>query len=162
MQYLRFGLLGCLLTLALMPSAFAVLSDDYLPPNAGDPDYNAGVEAWKREDWRATVEHMTKVITRRPWDDNAHNLMGFAYRKLGDYDRALEHYQKALELNPHHRGALEYLGETYVEMGQLDKAKEMLERLAVECRRITGALTNAAQPECAEWQDLKTAIEAHR
>ena len=52
----------------------------------------------------------------RPWDAEAHNLAGHAYRKLGDYERALTLYDQALRLNPHHRGALEYLGEAYLEL----------------------------------------------
>ena len=76
------------------------------------------------------IEHMTRVIAQRPWHDDAHNLMGFAYRKLGDYDRALEAYDRALELNPHHRGALEYLGEAYLELDRPELAKDMLDRLA--------------------------------
>ena len=88
-----------------------------------DDEYAQGKAAFEREDWPAVIEHMTRAIAERPWDDDAHNLMGFAYRKLGDYDQALEQYDRALALNPHHRGALEYLGEAYLEMDQPELAK---------------------------------------
>ena len=109
---------------------------------SGDDAYAAGKAAFGREDWAEVIEHMTRVIAERPWHDDAHNLMGFAYRKLGDYDRALEEYDRALKLNPHHRGALEYLGEAYLELDRPELAKEMLDRLAAECQRVAvGATT---------------------
>jgi tetratricopeptide (TPR) repeat protein len=129
----------------------------------GDDDYARGKAAFDREDWAEVIEHMTRVIAERPWHDDAHNLMGFAYRKLGNYDRALEEYDRALELNPHHRGALEYLGEAYLELDRPELAKEMLDRLAVECQRIAvGAAAVAAwQSGCEEWLELKEAYDSH-
>ena len=125
-------------------------------------EYAQGKAAFEREDWHAVIDHMTRAIEERPWDDDAHNLMGFAYRKLGDYDRALEQYDRALALNPHHRGALEYLGEAYLEMDQPQLAKGMLDRLVVECRRINVSATDGGwQASCEEWQDLNEAYEAY-
>jgi tetratricopeptide (TPR) repeat protein len=128
-----------------------------------DDDYATGKAAVEREDWPEVVEHMTRVIAERPWHDDAHNLLGFAYRKLGDYGRALEAYDRALELNPHHRGALEYLGEAYLELDRPELAKEMLDRLADECQQVAIRATTAAgsQSDCEEWQELKQAYDAY-
>jgi tetratricopeptide (TPR) repeat protein len=129
------------------------------PPN---DEYAQGKAAFEREDWPAVIEHMTRAIAERPWDDDAHNLMGFAYRKLGDYDRALEQYDRALALNPHHRGALEYLGEAYLEMDQPELAKGLLDRLVVECQRLDVSATDGGwQANCDEWQDLNEAYRAY-
>jgi tetratricopeptide (TPR) repeat protein len=129
----------------------------------GEDDYGRGKAAFEREDWPGVIEHMSRVIAERPWHDDAHNLMGFAYRKLGDYDRALEAYDRALELNPHHRGALEYLGEAYLELDRPELAKEMLDRLAAECRQVAVGATAVATWEagCAEWRELKEAYDAY-
>jgi tetratricopeptide (TPR) repeat protein len=130
------------------------------PP--GDDDYAAGKAAFEREDWQGVIDHLTRVIAERPWDDDAHNLMGFAYRKLGDYDQALEQYDRALTLNPHHRGALEYLGEAYLDLDRPELAKAMLDRLTVECQRIAASATEDAwQTDCEEWQDLNEAYRAY-
>lgn len=102
----------------------------------GNENYDAGVDAFDRKDWPGVIEQMSQVITRRPWHDNAHNLMGFAYRKLGDYDRSLASYTRALSLNPHNRAALEYLGEAYLDLNQPERAEEILGRLELECKRI--------------------------
>lgn len=163
MQRFRSYLLFCLFMAALVPSALAVLSGYQIQREAaGDPDYAAGLTAFEHADWQGVIDSMTRVIERRPWQDNAHSLMGFAYRKLGDYRRSLEHYQKALELNPYNRGALAYLGETYLEMGHLAEAKRILDRLKTACDRIADSRSqNDGQSHCQEWQELRTAIDAY-
>jgi tetratricopeptide (TPR) repeat protein len=154
----------CLLLLAVVPSALAVLSDDGSPPviAPGDPDQAAARAAFQRGEWQGVVDNMAKVIERRPWDDDAHNLMGFAYRKLGNYRQALIHYQRALDLNPHHRGVLEYLGEAYVDMGCIAQAREALARLEAACKRLASGTTHDWKSGCGEWQDLQEAITAYR
>jgi tetratricopeptide (TPR) repeat protein len=150
-----------LIALACVARADAAPGDEAtLPPVPGESDYAAGLAAFERQDWQGVIDQMTKVLARRPWRDNAYNLMGYAYRKLGDYDRAIQHYQQALDLNPHHRGALEYLGEAYLELGCVSHAQTLLDRLEAVCQRTADGAPQGAV--CEEWQDLKTAIEAPR
>ena len=153
-----------LLMLLFLSSTLAVMSGDERPlavPN--DPDYTAGLAAFGSEDWQGVIDHMSKVVARRPWDDNAYNLLGFAMRKLGHYRRALAHYQQALDLNPYHRGALEYLGETYLEMGCITQAQEVLTRLEAACKRIMDdRARDRWQAGCQEWQDLHAALATAR
>ncbi len=130
------------------------------PPAAADDPYAAGVAAFEQEDWQAVLEHMRAALALRPWQDNAHNLMGFAYRKLGDYPAALDAYGKALTLNPYTRGALEYLGEAYLELDRPDDAKATLERLADACRLLAHGAVDPLVT-CAEWQDLSAAYAAY-
>lgn len=146
-----------IICLALTPAAFAVMSGGWEPPaaEADDPDYAAGLDAFTRQDWPAVITHMEKALQRRPWNDNAQNLLGFAYRKLGDYDRAFEHYGQALDLNPYHRGALEYLGEAYLELDQPAKAQETLQRLGTVCERVDLPVASGA---CSEWEELNAAV----
>ena len=149
----------------LAPPALAVTGLDSdtprtAPEGAADA-YAAGLAAHQRGDWQAVIEHMAVVIEIRPWDAEAYNLSGHAYRKLGDYQSALALYDKALDLNPHHRGALEYLGEAYLELDRPDDARALLERLATACRRIAPPGQDW-QADCEEWQDLRTAYDAYR
>ena len=155
--------LGALLVWSASTPAIAVTSGgrSEQPSPSGDA-YANGKAAFEQEDWRGVIDHMTRALEERPWDDDAHNLMGFAYRKLGDYDRALKAYDRALELNPHHRGALEYLGEAYLELDRPELAKGILDRLAAECQRISvGASDRSWQSDCDEWEDLNQAYEAY-
>jgi tetratricopeptide (TPR) repeat protein len=157
----------CIVLSALMAamantSATAIMGGGEPQQAPPSNEYAQGKAAFEREDWQAVIDHMTRAIEERPWDDDAHNLMGFAYRKLGDYDRALEQYDRALALNPHHRGALEYLGEAYLELDRPERAKDMLNRLVVECQRINASATDGDwQASCEEWQDLNEAYEAY-
>ena len=156
----------CFLLLALMAAApaAAVLGGTEPPPAVvvGDPDYKAGIAAFEQKDWPQVISRMARVIGRRPWDDNAHTLMGFAFRQLEDYPRAFAHYREALELNPHHRGALEYLGKTYLAMGQPERARKILQKLEVECRRLSAQSPEGSVLEdCQEWRILHAAITDH-
>lgn len=151
-----FGMLIAALLAVDMSPVGAVTGFDAAPgPATADDPYAAGVAAFEQEDWRAVLDHMAKALDARPWEDNAHNLMGFAYRKLGNYPAALDAYGKALLLNPYHRGALEYLGEAYLELDRPDDAQDTLNRLAEACRLVDDT------PSCEEWQELNEAYEAY-
>jgi len=162
MPLLRCGLQLCLFTLILATAAHAVMSGSDSPPPtvSSQPDYTAGMDAFKRGDWQGVIDSMTQAIQRRPWHADAYNAMGYAYRQQGNYPAALTAYHKALEFNPHHRGALEYLGETYVLMGCKAKAQELLTTLAAACQRVFDEAGKRWQETCEEWSDLKAAIGA--
>jgi len=160
----RLCLCLALFMLGLELPALAVLSDSESSRQvSSDPDYAAGLAAFQRAEWQNVLDTMARVLARRPWDDEAQNLMGFASRQLGNYRQALGYYQKALELNPHHRGALEYLGETYLEMGCPTQARMILARLEAACKRLMGNTANDGWPAgCHEWTELHAAITAYR
>ncbi|MGH6900518.1 MAG: tetratricopeptide repeat protein [Geminicoccaceae bacterium] len=159
----RLALGALLVALATAPAFAVTMGGGSEPPASSEADdYTRGAAAFEREDWQAVIDHMTQAIEQRPWHDDAYNLMGFAYRKLGDYDQALQSYDRALELNPHHRGALEYLGEAYLELDQPQSAKAMLDRLELECRRVASDATDGGwQSDCEEWQELSAAYQAY-
>jgi tetratricopeptide (TPR) repeat protein len=128
---------------------------------SGDADYAAGKAAFEREDWSGAILNLTMVLMRRPWHDNAHAMLGHAWRKLGRYDLSFESYRAALELNPRHRGALEYLGEAYLELGRHDVARATLLRLAEVCDLVVMAFDNQGwNSGCEELRDLKAAFAA--
>jgi tetratricopeptide (TPR) repeat protein len=139
--------------------AVAGFDAEPVPASVNDA-YAAGVAAFEQEDWRGVLDHMSQALQARPWQDNAHNLMGFAYRKLGDYPAALDAYGKALTLNPYNRGALEYLGEAYLELDRPADARATLDRLAEACRLLAHGAVDPLTA-CAEWQDLSEAYEAY-
>ncbi len=152
-----------LLVIMSVSASYAAFRGEEAPPltTPSHPHYTAGIEAFNREDWQGVIDHMTHALERRPWNDNAYNAMGYAYRKLGNYPTAITHYQKALRLNPYHRGALEYLGETYLHLGCREKVQEILAQLQTTCKRVTKTHTlDHWQESCEEWKDLKAAFDA--
>jgi predicted Zn-dependent protease len=75
-------------------------------------------------------------------------MIGYATRKLGDYDGGLAYYQKALTLDPNNVNTHEYLGEAYAEKGKTDLAKVELAKVEAVCGTA-----------CEQYVDLASAIE---
>jgi tetratricopeptide (TPR) repeat protein len=84
-------------------------------------------------------------------DDSAEvaNYIGYANRKLGNYELARVWYEKALEIDPTHVRTWQYYGMWHVEQGNMLKAADFLEKIKLICGG-TG---------CQEYQDLKGGME---
>lgn len=98
-----------------------------------NPNVAAGRKAIDAKDYKSAMGHLTKAIQEDPSDADAHNMLGYSYRKLGSFDQSMEHYQKALKIDPNHRSAHEYLGELYLDMNQLANAEKQLQALKRAC-----------------------------
>ena len=80
------------------------------------------------------------------------NYIGYAYRKLADYNLSKVWYDKALATNPNHVRTWEYYGLWHLEQGNKLKAQDFLGKIALLCGNLT----------CQEYIDLKVAIEQGR
>ncbi len=116
-----------------------------------DPNYLRAKQMIEDRDYASAIPLLEQVLSADPKNANAHNYLGYSYRKLGNQLEALTHYQHALDLDPAHRGANEYLGELYLELGRVEKAKERLKVLKSAC--IFG---------CDAYDDLKAAIADYK
>jgi tetratricopeptide (TPR) repeat protein len=58
------------------------------------------------------------------------NLIGYSYRKLGDYKVAQAWYERALKADPNHVKTWQYYGLWQVEQGNRDQAQYHLNRIA--------------------------------
>ena len=98
--------------------------------------------------YKKAIGYLLKHNKEFPADPNTLNYLGFAHRKIGDYENAEIYYSMGLELDPKHVGINEYMGELFVATNRLDKAKE---RLAVlkDCN-------------CKEYKELKLVIEGKK
>ena len=98
--------------------------------------------------YKKAIGYLLKHNKKFPADPNTLNYLGFAHRKVGDYENAEIYYSMGLELDPKHVGINEYMGELFVVTNRLDKAKE---RLAVlkDCN-------------CKEYKELKLVIEGKK
>ncbi|MCX8101083.1 MAG: hypothetical protein N3D77_07595, partial [Geminicoccaceae bacterium] len=90
MRSTRAAIVSLILLLQAAPAA-AIMSGAESPrARSSDSDYADGREAFLRKDWPATIEALLKVVERRPHHDNAHNMLGFASRKLGRWEKAFD------------------------------------------------------------------------
>ena len=95
--------------------------------------------------YEKAIEFLHKSNIEKPSDADTMNYLGFATRKLGDFENAEIYYLLGLEIEPNHNGINEYLGELYLSTNRIDKAKERLEVLK-NCK-------------CKEFKKLKNSIK---
>jgi tetratricopeptide (TPR) repeat protein len=138
-----------------LPIAVAMAAGSSTTVSTGNPsaddEYKAAQASIAQADYKTAMTHLQNVISAKPDDADALNLMGFSERKTGDMNESLEYYNKALALNPNHLGANEYLGELYLDMKMPDKAKERLE-----------VLKSACGGTCEEYTELKEKIDQYK
>ena len=115
----------------------------------GDPtsEYSLARQALEDGDYDVAIEKLTMLHEEEPDDADVLNLLGYGYRKVGNYNQARGYYLQALAVDPEHRGANAYIGELYLETGQLTKAEERLAVLDKDCWL-----------GCSEYSELKEAI----
>lgn len=83
-------------------------------------------------------------------DDRADvaNLIGYSYRKLGNYQLAQNWYERALKADPSHVRTWQYYGLWQIEQGNREQAQYHLHRIAELCG--TG---------CPEYRSLAAALD---
>jgi tetratricopeptide (TPR) repeat protein len=101
---------------------------------------------YERNDYAAAIEQLKALGS----DDNAGvaNLIGYSYRKLGDYKLSQAWYERALKADPNHVLTWQYYGLWQIEQGNRDQASYHLTRIAAICG--TG---------CEEYRSLAAALE---
>jgi hypothetical protein len=116
-----------------------------------DPAFAGGYRAayatiYDRNDYAAAIEQL-KALGR---DDhpNVANLIGYSYRKLGDYKLSQVWYERALKADPNHVLTWQYYGLWQLEQGNRDSAQYHLSRIAAICGT-----------DCAEYRSLAEALE---
>jgi tetratricopeptide (TPR) repeat protein len=117
----------------------------------GDPAFSQGYRAayatiYDRNDYAAAIEQL-KALGH---DDhpNVANLIGYSYRKLGDYKLSQVWYERALKADPNHVLTWQYYGLWQIEQGNRDQAQYHLSRIAAICGT-----------DCEEYRSLAAALE---
>lgn len=146
-----------LLAAVLLLSANSFTSALAVGPDAVIVQERAGEATWMPEFRRAEAlikakgyeDGLKALLALREGDGSAdvQNMIGYAYRKLGQMSPAKTYYEKALAIDSKHRGALEYFGEWHVQTGDVAGARALLVRLEAAC-----------SGPCEEAGDLREAI----
>src|SRR6266436_3591507 len=109
--------------------------------------YRAAYAAiYDRGEYASAIEQLKALHS----DDSAAvaNLIGYSYRKLGDYKVSQIWYERALKADPDHVKTWQYYGLWQVEQGNRDQAQYHLNRIG----RLCGT-------DCAEYRSLAAALE---
>jgi tetratricopeptide (TPR) repeat protein len=116
-----------------------------------DPAFGQGYRAayatiYDRNDYAAAIEQL-KALGH---DDhpNVANLIGYSYRKLGDYKLSQVWYERALKADPNHVLTWQYYGLWQLEQGNREQAQYHLSRIAAICGT-----------DCEEYRSLAAALE---
>ena len=101
---------------------------------------------YDRNEYAAAIEQL-KALGH---DDSAAvaNLIGYSYRKLGDYKVSQIWYERALKADPDHVKTWQYYGLWQVEQGNRDQAQYHLSRIAA-----------LAGTDSEEYRSLAAALE---
>jgi len=116
-----------------------------------DPTFARGYRTaydtiYQRNDYAAAIDQL-KALGH---DDqpNVANLIGYSYRKLGDYQLSQVWYQRALKADPNHVLTWQYYGLWQLEQGNREQALYHLSRIAAICGT-----------DCEHYKSLAAAIE---
>jgi tetratricopeptide (TPR) repeat protein len=120
-------------------------------PNVQQAAFVSGYRAayttiYDRNDYAAAIEQL-KAFGH---DDNAAvaNLIGYSYRKLGDYKVSQIWYERALKADPNHVKTWQYYGLWQLEQGNREQAEYHLNKIA-----------SLAGTNSEEYRSLATALE---
>jgi tetratricopeptide (TPR) repeat protein len=116
-----------------------------------DPRFIEGYRAayatiYDRNDYATAIEQL-KALGQDDRADVA-NLIGYSYRKLGDYKVSQIWYERALQADPNHVRTWQYYGLWQLEQGNRDQAQYHLSRIGQICGT-----------DCAEYRSLAMALE---
>jgi len=145
------ALAAALITLFLATPQVTHAASSDSDAKAPESEYSLAKQAMDDGDYDVAIDKLTRLHEEDPNDADVLNMLGYGYRKIGNFDQSRGYYLQALAINPKHRGANEYLGELYLETGQLNMAEERLAVLDKDCWL-----------GCSEYDALKESVAKYK
>ncbi|WP_426615216.1 tetratricopeptide repeat protein [Bradyrhizobium sp. McL0616] len=149
----------------VLTSAYAAGSDDPSPPKSdtstkkgkkksssvSDPKFLAAYRTayttiYDNHDYTSAIGQL-KSLKRDDVADVA-NLIGYSYRKLGDYQSSKVYYELALKDDPNHVRTWQYFGLWQLEQGNREQAQYHLNKIA-----------SLAGTDSSEYRSLAAALD---
>jgi len=168
MKFFMFAMITMALAAAPVIKAHAAGGDNPAPPppasdgktkakkkdkssSLDDPRFLAGYHTaystiYDRHDYAAAIDQL-KALGHDDRADVA-NLIGYSYRKLGDYKVSQIWYERALKADPNHVRTWQYYGLWQLEQGNREQAEYHLNKIA-----------SIAGTDSAEYRSLASALE---
>jgi tetratricopeptide (TPR) repeat protein len=104
----------------------------------------------KKEKYKRAIGKLEKAQKEEPNNADIFNYLGFAHRKIGDYENSKIFYKEALAIQPDHKLALEYQGELFLTLHDINSAQSNLRKLEALCPQ-----------GCDELKDLGNAVSKY-
>jgi tetratricopeptide (TPR) repeat protein len=101
---------------------------------------------YDRHDYASAIEQL-KALDREDVADVS-NLIGYSYRKLGNYQQSQAYYQQALKDDPNHVRTWQYYGMWQLEQGNREQAQYHLSKIE-----------ELAGTDSKEYRSLQAALE---
>ncbi len=101
--------------------------------SAADVTYVAAVSLINEKRYTQAINMLEDALWTTGPNPDVLTYLGFANRKLRNFDTAERYYNEALAIAPRHRGALEYYGELKLERGDVRGATAHLVKLEKIC-----------------------------
>jgi tetratricopeptide (TPR) repeat protein len=168
MKFFMLAMITMALAAAPVIKAYAAGGDNPAPPppssdgkgkakkrdrssSLDDPRFLAGYHTaystiYDRHDYAAAIDQL-KALGHDDRADVA-NLIGYSYRKLGDYKVSQIWYERALKADPNHVRTWQYYGLWQLEQGNREQAEYHLNKIA-----------SIAGTDSAEYRSLAAALE---
>ncbi|HVF15320.1 MAG TPA: hypothetical protein VNA21_00355 [Steroidobacteraceae bacterium] len=109
--------------------------------NDADPSAHTTAEA--RRGYARALRAFSEAVNAEPSMYEAHTYIGYANRKLGNYEEALVAYDTALKLKADYVFAIEYQGEAYLGVDNFGRAKFNYLRLYALDKQLASKLLEA-------------------
>lgn len=98
-----------------------------------DPAKREKLESKALRQYRSAIREFEQCTRHDPDHYQAYSSLGYASRKVGEFDQALVAYDRALDLNPGYTEAIEYRAEAYLGLNRIEEAKKAyMELFAVD------------------------------
>jgi tetratricopeptide (TPR) repeat protein len=110
-----------------------------------DPRKQQKARTKSNQSYANALRKLARATELNPSMYTAWNYVGYANRKLGNYEAALAAYDRALRLKPDYAEAIEYRGHAYLGLNRLGEAKEAYLSLYSANRKLAAQLLDGMQ-----------------
>lgn len=126
--------------------------DDLLADEARQTDARKKQKARAKAEkaYTTAMQKFVQVIEFQSTNFDAWNYLGYAKRRVGDYEESLAAYGRALTLKPGYPEVIEYRGHAYLGLNRLSEAKEAYLSLFPTNRKLAAKLLAGMQEWVAE------------
>jgi tetratricopeptide (TPR) repeat protein len=109
--------------------------------------------------YAGALKKFTRASELNPVMYEAWNYLGYAHRKLGDYQAALTAYDRTLNLKPGYPEAIEYRGHAYLGLNRLEDAKQAYLALFADNRKLASQLLAGMQAWVGEHRGNPSGVD---